>query len=242
MTGFSTIGVDGLAYNIVASDVNRDLLMDIVIANGTYQRLEIYFGDGLGSFSEPTFVEFEAGSDITYALATLDLDTQTTALSFAAAGLASIGGVSRHQLLVHPDIPYTSHNSSLCLDAHVSDGRIDEALEAQAAAAEHLRQDLVFSGFFEVVDPSLYGLVPASAAPALELEDCRISAGPAFPGIKARCGTMLRPENPDDAGSEEIEIAVAVVPALERIRSNAGASSRRSSSRQIALIDLPSEK
>ena len=44
----------------------------------------------------------------------------------AAAGLASIGGVSRHQLLVHPDIPYTSHNSSLCLDAHVADGRIDE--------------------------------------------------------------------------------------------------------------------
>jgi pimeloyl-ACP methyl ester carboxylesterase len=62
---------------------------------------------------------------------------------------------------------------------------------------------------------SLFGLVPASAAPALELQDCRISAGPAFPGIKARCGTMLRPENPDDAGSGEIEIAVAVVPALD---------------------------
>jgi len=54
-----------------------------------------------------------------------------------------------------------------------------------------------------------------STAAALELEDCRISAGPAFPGIKARCGTMLRPENPDDDTSPTIEIAVAVVEALD---------------------------
>jgi len=59
------------------------------------------------------------------------------------------------------------------------------------------------------------GLMPALAPSAMELEDCRISAGPAFPGISARCGTMLRPENPDDDGSPEIEIAVAVVPALD---------------------------
>ena len=59
------------------------------------------------------------------------------------------------------------------------------------------------------------GPAPATPASALELADCRISAGPAFPGIKARCGTLLRPENPDDAGSPEIEIAVAVVPALD---------------------------
>jgi len=60
-------------------------------------------------------------------------------------------------------------------------------------------------------------LLPASGmgnAQALSLEDCRISAGPGYPGIKARCGTLLRPENPDDPGSPEIEIRVAVVPAL----------------------------
>lgn len=55
----------------------------------------------------------------------------------------------------------------------------------------------------------------ASGAAALELEDCRISAGPAFPGIKARCGTMLRPENPADPDAPAIEISVAVVPALD---------------------------
>ena len=42
-------------------------------------------------------------------------------------------------------------------------------------------------------------LAIASAAPALELNDCRISAGPGYPGIKARCGTLLRPLDPDDA-------------------------------------------
>ena len=52
---------------------------------------------------------------------------------------------------------------------------------------------------------------------ALELEDCRISIGPSYPGTKARCGTMLRPENPADPGSPEIEIRVAVVPALSLV-------------------------
>jgi hypothetical protein len=47
----------------------------------------------------------------------------------AAANLARIDGVSRHQLLVHPDIPYTSHNSSLCLDARVPDGGYDEVVD-----------------------------------------------------------------------------------------------------------------
>ena len=56
--------------------------------------------------------------------------------------------------------------------------------------------------------------LPGPEAQALELEDCRISAGPAFPGIKARCGTMLRPENPGNPDSSRIEISVAVVPAL----------------------------
>ena len=62
---------------------------------------------------------------------------------------------------------------------------------------------------------TLLALGPAApAASALELEDCRISAGPAFPGIKARCGTLSRPLNPDEAAAGTIELKVAVVPAL----------------------------
>lgn len=53
-----------------------------------------------------------------------------------------------------------------------------------------------------------------SAAPALELEDCRIRAGRGFPGIKARCGTFERHEDPSNPDSPMLELFVAVVPAL----------------------------
>ena len=54
----------------------------------------------------------------------------------------------------------------------------------------------------------------ATAESALELEDCRIRAGRGFPGIKARCGTLERLEDPDDPDSEVLALFVAVVPAL----------------------------
>lgn len=38
------------------------------------------------------------------------------------AGLAELRGITRHQLFVHPDIPYTSHNSAACLDVRLLDG------------------------------------------------------------------------------------------------------------------------
>lgn len=41
-------------------------------------------------------------------------------------GLAEMRGISRHQLYVHPDIPYTSHNSSLCLDMIWKGGALSE--------------------------------------------------------------------------------------------------------------------
>jgi len=35
--------------------------------------------------------------------------------------MGNIHSISRHQLLVHPEIPYTSHNSSACLDIETDD-------------------------------------------------------------------------------------------------------------------------
>ncbi len=66
---------------------------------------------------------------------------------------------------------------------------------------------------------ALLAVVPADARqtsiePTLALEDCRIRAGRGFPGIKARCGTFERHENPADPNSPLIELFVAVVPAL----------------------------
>ena len=56
-----------------------------------------------------------------------------------------------------------------------------------------------------------------SLAEPLALTDCRISAGPGFPSMKARCGTLERPLDPSDAASGTIQLKVAVVPALDLV-------------------------
>jgi hypothetical protein len=48
----------------------------------------------------------------------------------AADGLAEIDGVTRHQLLVDPRIPYTSHNSSACLLARTTTDRLPDLIAA----------------------------------------------------------------------------------------------------------------
>ena len=44
--------------------------------------------------------------------------------------------ISRHQLLVHEDIPYTSHNSSMCFSAVIDDDRLQDIIDI---ASEYLR-------------------------------------------------------------------------------------------------------
>ncbi len=41
-------------------------------------------------------------------------------------GFGTGSPVTRHQLYVHPDIPYTSHNSSMCFEAEIKDTSLDE--------------------------------------------------------------------------------------------------------------------
>ena len=53
-----------------------------------------------------------------------------------------------------------------------------------------------------------------ASAQSLELTDCRISAGPGASSMAARCGTMTRPLDPTGAVPGEIELRIAVVPAL----------------------------
>jgi hypothetical protein len=45
--------------------------------------------------------------------------------------------VTRHQLLLHPDIPYTSHNSSMCFKAVIGGHNLDEFI---TSAAKFLRE------------------------------------------------------------------------------------------------------
>jgi len=54
----------------------------------------------------------------------------------------------------------------------------------------------------------------ASNAQSLELEDCRINAGPGSSSMQARCGSLTRPLDPRGEVPGEIELRIAVVPAL----------------------------
>ncbi|MGB5246339.1 MAG: alpha/beta hydrolase [Woeseia sp.] len=60
----------------------------------------------------------------------------------------------------------------------------------------------------------LLGSPSIAADEGIDLRDCRIYAGPGYPGIKARCGILLRPLNPADPSSPNIDLHVAIVPAL----------------------------
>jgi hypothetical protein len=44
-------------------------------------------------------------------------------------GWGKCGRVTRHQLLIHPDIPYTSHNSSMCFPAEIPEDRLGAITE-----------------------------------------------------------------------------------------------------------------
>lgn len=46
--------------------------------------------------------------------------------------------ITRHQLLIHPDIPYTSHNSSMCFGCEVSDNHYYGIIEM---CYEHLKKE-----------------------------------------------------------------------------------------------------
>jgi hypothetical protein len=70
-----------------------------------------------------------------------DIDSRGTGeiAEVLAAGLASngwgrCGPVTRHQLLIHPDIPYTSHNSAMCFPAEIG-GQMLEAVTRYCCAA-----------------------------------------------------------------------------------------------------------
>ncbi|MFO1446102.1 hypothetical protein KDN24_23445 [Bacillus sp. Bva_UNVM-123] len=38
-------------------------------------------------------------------------------------------GVTRHQLFIHPDIPYTSHNSSMCFEADINSNDLEKVID-----------------------------------------------------------------------------------------------------------------
>ena len=67
-----------------------------------------------------------------------------------------LSGVSRHQLLVHPDIPYTSHNS--CAVIHVENG-------ADAGSFFDRVRELMLADFIPGSDPGLAVAIHQDVAP-----------------------------------------------------------------------------
>nr|WP_320133417.1 hypothetical protein [uncultured Holophaga sp.] len=53
-------------------------------------------------------------------------------------GLGSCGEVTRHQLLLDPAIPYTSHNSAMCFPAHLVPGAWEGAVACCSSRLEEL--------------------------------------------------------------------------------------------------------
>jgi len=63
------------------------------------------------------------------------------------SGLIKQKGTTRHQFLVHPDIPYTSHNSSACIEADTDAEKTDEIF--------NFSRDFILAHFNEGSNPGL---------------------------------------------------------------------------------------
>ena len=72
---------------------------------------------------------------------------ETIADGLARRHWATVGRVTRHQLLIHPDIAYTSHNSSMCFEADIAEEALADII---AWCAEKLAAESV-----EAADPGL---------------------------------------------------------------------------------------
>ncbi len=55
------------------------------------------------------------------------------ALELEEKGWGKTGFITRHQLLVHPDIPYTSHNSAMCFAMETDSANLESVIRHAAA-------------------------------------------------------------------------------------------------------------
>jgi pimeloyl-ACP methyl ester carboxylesterase len=83
----------------------------------------------------------------------------------------------------------------------------------------------------------------AAPEPQIVLEDCRIVAPGLAMNEPAQCGSLTRPENPDDRFGPAIALRVAVIPAISRNRADdalfllAGGPGQAASEAFVPLID-----
>jgi len=66
--------------------------------------------------------------------------------------LASCSNISRHQLYVHPSIPYTSGNSSMCFSATVGSGALHDVIDYSAGYLQNFSAEGSDPGLCVAVD------------------------------------------------------------------------------------------
>lgn len=114
------------------------------------------------------------------------------------AGFGTCGYVTRHQLLVHPDIKYTSHNSSMVFDADIDEAVLQDAI---SAVCEHVAKESAPTS-----DPAVAVLCPDDAADPHTLtafgflaKNKVLTRDDAFATAK-RCGVFLKALGGDGSG------------------------------------------
>ena len=78
---------------------------------------------------------------------------------------------------------------------------------------------ILLSGFMLALSACSTAAAPPEAAPeqiAITLEDCQLSAPGISNRLPAHCGRLAVPENPQDPSGRQIELNLAVVPAVSR--------------------------
>lgn len=111
------------------------------------------------------------------------------AIAAAIAARFSVAGVTRHQLLVDPAIPYTSHNSSAVLHIRAGGDAINTVLD--------LARELVLDGYAEGADPGLAAVDADAVPPAVvafgqDAKRCVLTQEQAL-GLARNTGIPLEP-------------------------------------------------
>ncbi len=68
-----------------------------------------------------------------------------------AISLGTCSAITRHQLFVHEHIPYTSHNSAMCFEAHIGENNLKQVVDMGMAFLEAESADGSDPGFCVVV-------------------------------------------------------------------------------------------
>jgi hypothetical protein len=68
------INIDGVVQDIVVIDIDRDNILDVLASNASFQRVEIYRGNGDRTFDAPELFSTAAAGDSPFSMAAADFD------------------------------------------------------------------------------------------------------------------------------------------------------------------------